>query len=71
MTWQWRYQNSGPTKVAEAPVTGEVSEEFPSQSDAESWLGEQWRDLLSSGIDEVVLEENGRVEYAMPLTATD
>jgi hypothetical protein len=64
MTWQWRYQNSGTTQEV-----GEVSEEFPSQSDAESWLGEQWRDLLSAGVDEVVLEENGRIEYAMPLTA--
>jgi hypothetical protein len=64
MTWQWRYQNSGTTQEV-----GEVSEEFPSQSDAESWLGEQWRELLSAGVDEVTLEENGRVEYAMPLTA--
>ncbi|MFG1925668.1 hypothetical protein [Cryptosporangium sp. NPDC048952] len=60
MTWQWRYQGSSEPSV---------SEEFPSQSDAESWLGEQWRELLASGIDEVTLEENGRVEYAMPLTA--
>jgi hypothetical protein len=63
MAWQWRYQNTG------GAAADEVSEEFPSQSDAESWLGEQWRELLSTGIDEVVLEENGRVEYAMPLTA--
>jgi hypothetical protein len=67
MTWQWRYQNTG--DKAQADQASAVSEEFPSQSDAESWLGEQWRDLLSSGVDEVVLEENGRVEYAMPLTA--
>ncbi|EXG80849.1 hypothetical protein [Cryptosporangium arvum] len=61
MTWQWRYAGSGDQ--------GQASEEFPSQSDAESWLGEQWRELLATGIDEVTLEENGRVEYAMPLTA--
>ena len=69
MTWQWRYQNGGAPTTVDAPPPGEVSEEFPSQSDAESWLGEQWRDLLSAGVDEVVLEENGRVEYAMPLSA--
>lgn len=62
MTWQWRYQGS-------SSEVGEVSEEFPSQSDAESWLGEQWRELLAGGVDEVTLEESGRVEYAMPLTA--
>ncbi|GAA0244512.1 hypothetical protein [Cryptosporangium japonicum] len=61
MTWQWRYAGSSDQ--------GQVSEEFPSQSDAESWLGEQWRELLATGVDEVTLEENGRVEYAMPLTA--
>ncbi|GAA3397624.1 hypothetical protein [Cryptosporangium minutisporangium] len=64
MTWQWRYQ--GDTSGSEV---GEASEEFPSQSDAESWLGEQWRELLAAGVDEVILEENGRKEYAMPLTA--
>lgn len=68
MTWQWRYQSGGnPTSGPEGPV----SEEFPSQSDAESWLGEQWRELLAAGVDEVVLEENGRVEYTMPLRAVE
>ncbi|TQS44552.1 hypothetical protein [Cryptosporangium phraense] len=63
MTWQWRYQgNTGGGEL------GEVSEEFPSQSDAESWLGEEWRQLSAAGVDQVTLEENGRVEYAMPLT---
>ena len=63
MTWQWRYQgNTGGSEL------GEVSEEFPSQSDAESWLGEGWRDLLAAGVSEVILEENGKKEYAMPLT---
>ena len=63
MTWQWRYQGNSSGEV------GEVSEEFPSQSDAESWLGEEWRELLAAGVDEVTLEENARVEYKMPLTA--
>ena len=26
---------------------------FPSQSDAESWIGEVWRDLLEDGVDQV------------------
>jgi len=64
MTWQWRYQGSGT-----GGDVGEISEELPSQSDAESWLGEQWRELLAAGVDEVTLEENGRKEYSMPLTA--
>jgi hypothetical protein len=28
---------------------------FPSQSDAESWLGEEWRTLLEAGVDAVHL----------------
>ncbi|MFI5953470.1 hypothetical protein [Cryptosporangium sp. NPDC051539] len=64
MTWQWRYQGS-----TDGSDLGEVSEEFPSQSDAESWLGEEWRELRTKGVDEVTLEENGRVEYTMPLTS--
>lgn len=62
MTWLWRYLgNTGDSEI------GEVSEEFPSQSDAESWLGEQWRELRAAGVDEVTLEENGRTDYTMPL----
>ena len=36
---------------------------FPTQSDAESWLGEQWPDLLEAGVDDVVLFEGGREVY--------
>jgi hypothetical protein len=38
-------------------------ETFSSQGDAESWLGENWRDLLASGVDQVTLLEEGRIEY--------
>ncbi len=64
MGWIWRYRDQ-----AGEPAGNGVSEEFPSQSDAESWLGENWRDLLATGVVAVVLEEDGREEYSMPLTA--
>ena len=38
-------------------------EAFGSQSDAESWLGESWRALLESGVDQVTLLEESRIEY--------
>ena len=38
-------------------------ETFSSQGDAESWLGENWRELLAGGVDQVTLLEEGRVEY--------
>lgn len=36
---------------------------FPTQSDAESWLGEEWRDLLDSGVDAVSLKQDGELVY--------
>ena len=66
MAWIWRYRGDD----GETPDNGE-SETFSSQSDAETWLGERWRELLADGVVEVRLEEDGRVEYAMPLTAPE
>lgn len=56
MNWSWRYERA----------TGDVvggSSEFPNQSEAESWLGVSWRELLDSGIDQVSLLEGDRVAY--------
>src|ERR687889_399932 len=36
---------------------------FPSQSDAESWIGEVWRDLLEDGVEPVTLFEGDREVY--------
>ena len=43
MAWTWRYE--GPNGQTEAGG----SESFPSQSDAESWLGQSWRELVAAG----------------------
>lgn len=51
MTWHWLYS------------TGESSATFPSQADAETWLGEVWRELLSAGVDDVSLCDEGRIVY--------
>lgn len=51
MTWHWVYS------------TGEASATFPSQAEAETWLGEVWRDLLAGGVDAVELYQEGRVVY--------
>lgn len=64
MTWSWRYENA---TGAELPQP--VPEAFASKADAESWLGESWRELLDRGIQQVTLLEDARVEYGpMPLT---
>ncbi|PZM90958.1 MAG: hypothetical protein DIU79_13315 [Actinobacteria bacterium] len=61
MPWSWRY---------EGPDGQEVSgptETFASQADAETWIGQTWRELAAAGITTVVLLEDERVEYRMPL----
>ena len=59
MTWNWQYVVAeGREADATPPAAG-----FPSQSDAESWIGEVWPDLLAAGVDAVVLFEEGRRVY--------
>ncbi|WP_083958107.1 hypothetical protein [Herbidospora mongoliensis] len=60
MTWRWRYENANGGEVSAAELSREV---FPSQADAESWLGEAWRELLESGVEQVTLLDGDRVEY--------
>ena len=67
MTWSWRYQDADGQQVAPP----DNDETFGAKGDAESWLGEVWRTLLASGITQVQLLEDERVEYSMPLTPAD
>ena len=61
MPWTWKYEPDSPD--AENPG------EFPSQSDAESWLGEAWRTLAEAGVAGVSLLHDGeRVYGPMPLS---
>lgn len=61
MAWTWRYEaESGETvDPAEAPA----GEAFPTRADAETWLGENWRELLHSGVAQVTLLEEDRKVY--------
>jgi hypothetical protein len=64
VSWSWRYERADgePVGIGDAAVT-EVTSSFPTQSDAESWLGEEWRPLLAGGVDRVTLLEGDRVVY--------
>ena len=59
MAWTWRLEDDGGSEVS----TEEATPSFPSQSDAESWLGELWPDLLDAGVGQVVLLEGEREVY--------
>ncbi len=61
MPWSWRYQN-----VEGKQVNG-PAETFSSQADAESWIGQAWRELAAAGVVSVVLVEDDRVDYTMSL----
>ncbi|WMX47443.1 hypothetical protein [Streptomyces roseicoloratus] len=66
MAWTWRFEKSDGTEV---PPTV-TPEEFSTQGDAESWLGEHWRALLEGGAAAVTLSEDGTKIYGpMPLDA--
>lgn len=60
MAWWWRYEDRGGRAIA---PHGAPSEEFSSQADAETWMGESWQLLLSLGVVQVSLLESGRVVY--------
>ncbi|MEU1077703.1 hypothetical protein ABZ404_34495 [Streptomyces sp. NPDC005878] len=59
MAWTWRFEKSDGTEV-EPAVT---PEEFTTQGDAESWIGEVWKDLLEGGADQVHLFDDGKKIY--------
>ncbi len=56
--WTWRLLQADGT-----PAGDGRSQAFPSQSDAETWIGENWRELLESGVESVVLTEEDREVY--------
>ena len=59
-SWTWTYADADGAEVTprSAPSRG-----FPTQADAESWVGEAWRDLLDEGVDAVSLFEDGHQVY--------
>ena len=60
MAWAWRYENADSAVVESAELPGES---FPTQADAETWIGETWRELLGAGVAQVTLFEDGREVY--------
>lgn len=61
MGWTWQMHSTtgaAAPESAEQPAGG-----FPSQAEAETWVGEVWRDLLADGVDAVSLYEDDRLVY--------
>jgi hypothetical protein len=60
MSFTWRFETADNSAVE---ADGLPSERFPTQADAESWIGEAWRELLDQGVDQVRLLEGDREVY--------
>jgi hypothetical protein len=66
MAWTWRYEDADGEEVA-----GPEVEEFTSQSDAETWLGQAWRQLAEAGVVQVTLRDGDETAYTMSLEAPE
>jgi hypothetical protein len=65
MTWHWRLENPSGASVDPASLGVEIPT-TDNQGDAESWLGENWRELLDKGVATVTLF-NGSDEVYGPM----
>ena len=64
--WTWRFEKADGSEVQPAVQP----EEFTTQGDAESWVGEHWRALMEGGADQVRLfEETTEIYGPMSLPA--
>jgi hypothetical protein len=61
MAWSWRYETAAGEPLDDANIP--AGEAFPSQADAETWLGENWRELLTAGVAQVSLLDEDRLVY--------
>lgn len=67
MAWTWSYADRSGAELTGPEL---ITTAFPTQSDAESWLGESWRELAEAGVDNVTLHEDGEVVYG-PMSLSD
>ena len=58
-TYSWRFEaaDGSPLSPPEDPGS------FPSQADAETWVGETWRELAAAGVEQVSLLRDGELVY--------
>jgi hypothetical protein len=70
MSWHWRLEDPSGATIDPASLGVEIAE-TDNQGDAESWLGENWRELLARGVATVTLFDGDNEVYGpMGLAAT-
>jgi hypothetical protein len=60
MDWTWQTQRADGSS-AESILSNDST--FPTQGDAESWIGENWQELLEEGVEQVSLLNGATVVY--------
>jgi uncharacterized protein YgiM (DUF1202 family) len=67
MSWTWRLENADGTDRGSVVTT--VVPSHSTQSDAETWLGENWHELAAQGVVQVSLLCDSKLSYGpMPLS---
>ena len=68
MTWTWRLEDASGAVID--PGEASVSPAHASQADAESWLGEHFRELAEAGVAQVTLLDADSEVYG-PMSLAD
>jgi hypothetical protein len=68
VTWTWRLEDAGGAEIE--PAGAPTSAPHTSQADAESWLGEHFRELAEAGVAQVTLLDGGSEVYG-PMSLAD
>jgi hypothetical protein len=70
MSWRWRLEDPSGATIDPGSIGVDLPE-AENQGDAESWLGENWRELLARGVATVSLFDGEEKVYGpMGLAAT-
>ena len=70
MSWHWRLEDASGATVDPSSIGVEIPPS-DNQGDAESWLGENWRELLDRGVATVTLFDGENEVYGpMALAAS-
>lgn len=61
--WRWQLLDAAGADISEKLDPSGRELRFTSQGDAETWIGEAWRQLVADGVDAVTLFETDREVY--------
>ncbi len=61
--WHWQLLDAAGADISDDVATPGPPPRFAAQGDAETWVGEVWRELVEAGVDAVTLLEGDRHVY--------